>query len=126
MTTLLHHAQRGVSPLSGLTILSVIKSNVTKKQKVKIKNELGETFVGVETQPSQTKDKYPTIILVHGFGVTKEEDGMFDDLAKYLADNGILSYRFDFSGRGEREGDYTNTYRILRINKDYKHVYYLV
>ncbi len=80
-----------------------------KERKVQTKNNLEEILVGLETRPDEDKNKYPTVILVHGFGATKEEDGMFDDIAKNLADNGILVYRFDFSGRGESDGDYTNT-----------------
>jgi dipeptidyl aminopeptidase/acylaminoacyl peptidase len=84
-------------------------SNYMKVKKVQTKNNLGEILVGIEDKPEDDRNKYPTVVLVHGFGATKEEDGMFDDIAKNLADNGILVYRFDFSGRGESEGDYTNT-----------------
>ena len=79
------------------------------EKKVKTKNNKGEVLVGLKSRPDEDKNKYPTVILVHGFGATKEEDGMFDDIAKKLSDNGILVYRFDFSGRGESEGNYTNT-----------------
>ncbi len=34
---------------------------------------------------------------------------MFDDLTGNLADAGFLVYRFDFSGRGESQGDYSET-----------------
>lgn len=80
-----------------------------KEQKVQTKNNLGEALVGIETKPTVIQDKYPTVVLVHGFGVTKEEGGMFDEIANQLAAKGFLSYRFDFSGRGESEGDYMDT-----------------
>ena len=80
-----------------------------KGQKVQTKNVHGEALVGIETQPTEAKEKYPTVILAHGFGAAKEESGMFDDIAKNLAGNGTLVYRFDFSGRGESGGDYMNT-----------------
>lgn len=80
-----------------------------KETKVSILNEYNEKLVGIETAPSIEKEKYPTVLLVHGFGVTKEEGGMFDELAKNLAESGFLVYRFDFSGRGESEGDYSKT-----------------
>ena len=78
--------------------------------KVSILNEYNEELVGVETTPSIEKEKYPTVLLVHGFGVTKEEYGMFDNLAKNLSESGFLVYRFDFSGCGESEGDYSEIY----------------
>lgn len=77
--------------------------------KVSILNENNEKLVGIETAPSIEKENYPTVILAHGFGVTKEESGMFDSIAKNLSEAGILVFRFDFSGCGESEGDYSET-----------------
>lgn len=80
-----------------------------KEHKVSTKNKQNETLIGIETRPDQIQSNYKTVILVHGFGVTKEEYGMFDGLASHFAAAGILSYRFDFSGCGESEGDYAET-----------------
>lgn len=77
--------------------------------KVLIFNKYNEKLVGTETIPSVEKEKYPAALLVHSFADTKEEDGKFDELAKRLAGSGILVYRFDFSGRGESDGDYSET-----------------
>ncbi len=79
------------------------------EKKVSIFNEQNEKLTGIETLPIIKRDKYPAIILVHGFGATKGEGGMFDALAEELAKTGFLVYRFDFSGRGESEGDYSET-----------------
>lgn len=79
------------------------------KKKVKIRNNKKELLVGLEELPSLNKEKYPTVILVHGFGVTKSEVGMFDEFSEILNNNGFIVYRFDFSGRGESEGDYSKT-----------------
>jgi len=80
-----------------------------KEEKVTILNEFREKLVGLKTVPSNRENKYSTVVLVHGFGVTKSEDGMFDNLANHLSENGFLVYRFDFSGCGESEGDYSET-----------------
>ncbi len=80
-----------------------------RETKVSILNEYNEKLVGIETVPSINKEKYPTVILAHGFGVTKEEYGMFDNFAKNLSEAGILVFRFDFSGCGESDGDYSET-----------------
>ncbi len=80
-----------------------------KETKLYVLNKYNEELVLVETSPSTNKKKLPTVILVHGFGVDKSEWGMFDDLSEKLAISGFLVYRFDFSGRGESEGDYSKT-----------------
>ncbi|MCM8788838.1 MAG: alpha/beta hydrolase [Candidatus Omnitrophica bacterium] len=58
--------------------------------------------------PAAGKIKYHAVILVHGFGGTKEESGMFDDIAKKASEIDCLVYRFDFSGCGESEGEGAN------------------
>lgn len=88
-----------------------------KETKVSILNDYNEKLVGIETTPSIKKTKYPTVILVHGFGVTKEESGMFDNLAQNLSEVGILVYRFDFSGCGESGGDYGGT-SLSKLKQD--------
>ncbi len=80
-----------------------------KEQKVQTENKSGEILVGIESLPEQNKNRYPTVVLVHGFGVDKNEDGMFTALAEVLAKTSILSYRFDLSGSGESEGEYIDT-----------------
>ncbi|MFH1752276.1 MAG: alpha/beta fold hydrolase [archaeon] len=79
------------------------------ESKVFVFNEFNEKLVGLETIPLIEKQKYPTILLVHGFGVTKNEYGLFDELAEKLSFADFLVYRFDFSGSGESEGDYSKT-----------------
>ncbi len=80
-----------------------------EEKKVSILNNHKEKLVGIETIPTEKKTKYSTVILAHGFGVTKEESGMFNKLAEELVGENILSFRFDFSGCGESEGDYSET-----------------
>jgi hypothetical protein len=77
--------------------------------KVSIFNKYDEKLVGIKTIPSIKQKSYPTVILAHGFSANKEESGMFDDIAKSLSDIGILVFRFDFSGCGESEGDFSET-----------------
>lgn len=78
-------------------------------EKVFIQNNRNETLAGLRNAPVDKRDKFPTIILVHGFGASKSEHGMFDDLAEHLVAHGYQVYRFDFAGLGESEGDYSLT-----------------
>lgn len=77
--------------------------------KVTTLNEFGERLVGIESTPDIKKDKYPTVILVHGFATGKNMESIFTGLLKELIAGGFLVYRFDFSGCGESEGDYSKT-----------------
>ena len=77
--------------------------------KVTTLNEFGEKLVGIETTPEVKKDKYPAVILVHGFATGKDMESIFSGLLKNLIAGGFLVYRFDFSGCGESEGDYSKT-----------------
>jgi pimeloyl-ACP methyl ester carboxylesterase len=92
-----------------------------KETKVTILNEYNEKLVGLEAGPSIGTEKYPAIILVPGFGVTKEEYGLFDSLAESLSKEGFLVYRFDFSGCGESEGDYSET-SLSKLKSDLSNI----
>ena len=95
-----------------------------RESKVSVLNGEGEKLVGIKSLPEEKRDKYPTVLLVHGFNDTKEEGGMFDKLAGHLTEGGFLVYRFDFSGCGESEGDYSKTSlsKILKWVKSQKKV----
>lgn len=80
-----------------------------RSERVSIRNELGERLIGLVDYPKERKGKYPVIVLAHGFGGIKSEHGMFTDLARILTGIGFLTVRFDFSGCGESEGDYSKT-----------------
>lgn len=78
------------------------------EEKIFILNSAGEKLIGIETLPNNANGKLAAVLLVHGFGVDKHEEGLFDGLAPRLAKTGFAVYRFDFSGSGESEGNYTN------------------
>ncbi len=67
-----------------------------------------QTSDGLKLCGILSTSKNPTqacIVLCHGITVDKEEDGIFTDLAKKLADTGFAVFRFDFRGHGESEGN---------------------
>ncbi|MEK7173099.1 MAG: alpha/beta fold hydrolase [Patescibacteria group bacterium] len=63
-----------------------------------------ERLAGVLTLPKYTTN-VPAVIICHGFAKTKS-DRKFVELSRFLADKGLASLRFDFSGHGESEGDF--------------------
>jgi len=67
-------------------------------------NAKKEKLAGVLTLPKYTTN-LPGVIICHGFAKTKS-DRKFVELSRFLADKGLASLRFDFSGHGESEGDF--------------------
>lgn len=58
---------------------------------------------------TNTKTRYPGVILYHGFSGDRREPGfMFVRFSRLLADIGIASIRFDFLGSGESDGSFTD------------------
>lgn len=71
--------------------------------KAYFKNKEGLKLVGIlETPEAKTKT---CIILCHGATVDKEEGGIFTELSSRLVKAGFSTFRFDFRGHGESEGN---------------------
>lgn len=76
------------------------------QEKVFIKNKSGLKLCGVWHFPKKSTNK--AIVLAHGLTVTKDESGVFTELAGLLENNGFTVFRFDFRGHGESEGAQTD------------------
>lgn len=92
-----------------------------ESQKIFTINKYDEQLVGLLDVPHLEDKKLPTIILAHGFGAEKTEDGMFDDVASTLTNTGFLVFRFDFSGLGESKGDYSKT-TLTKLTEDLRSI----
>ncbi|GMA51277.1 alpha/beta hydrolase [Alicyclobacillus contaminans] len=67
----------------------------------------GLTLRGMEHIPDGASTPVPAAILFHGFTGTKlEPHRMFLKISRALEQRGIASFRFDFSGSGESDGDF--------------------
>ena len=80
-----------------------------REHKFTILNSRQERLVGLEDSPDKIRGKLPAVILAHGFAGNKDERGMFAELARALVEQNMIVYRFDLSGCGESEGDYSHT-----------------
>lgn len=76
-------------------------ANNIEWQKVTIGNSAGEKMVGVLDDIGSDD----LIILCHGFRSSKESATLIN-LASALLETGISTFRFDFSGNGESEGEF--------------------
>ncbi len=71
-------------------------------KKVSFKTSDNFTLCGIWHMPKTETKK--VIILAHGLSVTKDEDGIFTELAEILMQAHIAVFRFDFRGHGESGG----------------------
>lgn len=67
----------------------------------------GKTLRGMEHVPEQNRGLLPAVILFHGFTGTKvEPHRFFVKISRLLEEMGIASFRFDFLGSGESDGNF--------------------
>lgn len=78
---------------------------------LKISTRLGYEIAAIYTKPENAPDKYPFVLLLHGFTGWKEEEHI-STLADELTRAGIASLRFDAPGSGESSGNWQNDYRV--------------
>lgn len=59
--------------------------------------------------PLATSDeKFPLIVMAHGFGGSRNETGIFTTVAEELAKRGVASIRLDFPGSGDSSESFVN------------------
>ena len=75
------------------------------KYNSKIRDSFGKQLEVLQEIPSKG-DKFPTIVMVSGFGADCHEYGLFDDISDLLIRNGFQTIRFNFEGIGGSEGDF--------------------
>lgn len=75
------------------------------EHKVFFKNTLGQTLAGVLSLPDG-EGPFNAVINCHGFTATKDMH-YHPQLSEELAKSGIITLRFDFTGNGESEGEFS-------------------
>jgi len=75
------------------------------EQPVGFLNSKKEKIFAILSLPKYTTN-LPAVIICHGFAKNKSER-KFVELARFLAEKGIASLRFDFAGQGDSEGDFS-------------------
>jgi dienelactone hydrolase len=84
---------------------------------VNIVGARNNTIPAILTIP-QRKEPCPVVLIAHGHGGSKTENGGFDTLAAELARQGIASLRMDFAGCGDNTEDFTQANRLAFMLDD--------
>jgi uncharacterized protein len=75
-------------------------------EKLSFTNSKGDKLVGILENP-MGKTTTPMVIICHGHSSSKDRPH-YVNIAKSLSRKGIASFRFDFYGHGESEGEFAN------------------
>ena len=75
------------------------------KYDLQVRDSYGHLLEVIQELPEKG-NKFPTILLVSGFGMDLHEYGFFDKLSQYLVKHGFGTIRFSFEGCGRSEGDF--------------------
>lgn len=90
-------------------MLQYIYRRIFLERYVELNTEKGILRGMLHLPDTTKKEKFPGVILYHGFSGDRTEPGfMFVRFSRLLADNGIASVRFDFLGSGESDGSFTD------------------
>ena len=90
-----------------------------KKSEVMLRNHLGEKLYGEAVAPDQFSIDTPAILLVPGIGMDRDNGGLLSAMADRFAEDGMISYRFDFSGCGNSEGSFEKT-SLAKMSEELK------
>jgi hypothetical protein len=94
------------------------------QEKIFITNSHGLKLAAILHKPEDFKigQKYPTVIVLHGFTGYKEEPNI-ETLANDLENNGFVAICFDASGFGESDGTLSADYRFSNYLQDTECIY---
>lgn len=81
-----------------------------------VKDSEGNLIEVVQETP-QKGEKFPTVILVPGFGADYREYGFFDEISDALIKNGFQTMRFSFAGTGTSQGEFVTTTMDFQVQQ---------
>ncbi|MDD7680655.1 MAG: alpha/beta fold hydrolase [Stecheria intestinalis] len=93
-------------------------------QEVQLESARGTMIPGTVVMPEGASDS-PFVVLCHGHGGSRHENGGFDDIAEALAEQGIASIRVDYPGCGDSTEDFSENNMTNMINDTKSAIAYL-
>lgn len=93
------------------------------QEKINFSNSKGNKICGILSNPTSELST-PVIILCHGFATSKD-NSTNTQLEKIFNNHKIATFRFDFFGYGESEGDFENITISEAVDDILNAIYYL-
>ena len=84
----------------------MVRSPIKNKRKIFFRSSKGHRLCGILSDPAGEKD-HPLILLCHGF-TTSKDGRTCVRLEEKLNQNEFSTFRFDFFGHGESEGEFAD------------------
>ncbi|MFD1251287.1 2-hydroxy-6-oxononadienedioate/2-hydroxy-6-oxononatrienedioate hydrolase [Devosia equisanguinis] len=94
--------------VASLTLAAIPLAMAETSTDVTFKN--GDRDVPATVVVPDGEGPFPVVVMNHGHGGGRQENGGFGRIAKALADKGILSVRMDFPGTGDSKEPFTEGY----------------
>lgn len=90
------------------------------KYKLQVGDHQGRQLEVLQELPDKG-DKFPTVLMVPGFGNDLHEFGFFDEVSTTLVRNGMQTLRFSYAGVGNSQGDFSQS-NVEDMIEQYKSV----
>lgn len=121
------HAVRRVAPVllaAGLAMGAAGMAQAETSVDVSIQN--GTRAVPATIVIPDGEGPFPVVVMNHGHGGGRQENGGFGGIAKALADRGILTIRMDFPGSGDSKEPFTEGYLSNMISDSNASLHYVL
>lgn len=102
-----------------LSLATAVTINAQSKEILTLVGSEGKLYAELQ-KPSTKSEKYPLVILCHGF-TSNCNTNLLTDVANDLQSQGIASLRFDFNGHGKSDGKFQDM-TVLNEIEDLKSV----
>jgi dienelactone hydrolase len=106
----MHHAKAGLPALLAVILTTGAVSVSLAETSLDVTVMNGHRAVPATVVVPDGEGPFPAVVINHGHGGGRQENGGLGRIAKALADQGILSVRMDFPGSGESKEPFTEGY----------------
>lgn len=121
----MHLSKAGRTGLAVLSLTLAASSMAMAETSTDVTIQNGDREVPATVVVPDGDGPFPAVVINHGHGGGRQENGGLGRIAKALADKGILSVRMDFPGSGDSKEPFTEGYLSNMISDSNASLAYL-